>query len=114
MVQSGLNISNWVDLLKDYNDNELCHFLAYGWPIGFYSKTIPDTVPHNHPSVIHQLEAINTLVAYRTLAHKDISTPVWALILPDNMFSSQALMSGRTKDKVLVACAREFWVEAAN
>lgn len=64
--------------------------------------------------VIHQLEAINTLVAYRTLAHRDIAAPVRALILTDNMSSSQALMSGRTKDRILAACAREFWLEAAK
>lgn len=64
--------------------------------------------------VIHQMEAINTLVAYRTLAHLTATGPIRALILTDNMSSSQALMSGRTKDMVLAACAREFWLEAAK
>lgn len=64
--------------------------------------------------VIHQMEAINTLVAYRTLAHCNNKGPIRALILTDNMSSSQALMSGRTKDKVLASCAREFWLEAAK
>lgn len=30
------------------------------------------------------------------------------------MSSSQALMSGKTKDEVLASCAREFWLEAAK
>lgn len=68
---------------------------------------------HQYP-VIHQLEAINTLVAYRTLAHCTVKGPIRALILTDNMSSSQALMSGRTKDTVLASCAREFWLEAAK
>lgn len=68
----------------------------------------------NQFRVIHQMEAINTLVAYRTLAHRNNTGPIRALILTDNMSSSQALMSGRTKDKVLAACAREFWLEAAK
>lgn len=65
-------------------------------------------------TVIHQLEAINTLVAYRTLAHCNVRGPIKALIFTDNMSSSQALMSGRTKDAVLASCAREFWLEAAK
>lgn len=64
--------------------------------------------------VIHQMEAINTLVAYRTLAHCENKGPIRALIYTDNMSSSQALMSGRTKDLVLASCAREFWLEAAK
>lgn len=64
--------------------------------------------------IIHQMEAINTLVAYRTLAHSKHQGPLRALILTDNMSSSQALMSGRTRDPVLAACAREFWLETAK
>lgn len=60
------------------------------------------------------MEAINILVAYRTLAHCTDKGPVRALILTDNMSASQALMSGRTKDNVLASCAREFWLEAAK
>lgn len=67
-----------------------------------------------HYPIIHQLEAINTLVAYRTLAHLTIAGPVRVLILTDNMSSSQALMSGKTKDQTLASCAREFWLEGAK
>lgn len=84
------------------NTNELC----YTWR---YTTNYKQRFP-----VIHQMEAINILVAYRTLAHPSNKGPIRALILTDNMSSSQALMSGRTKDLVLASCAREFWLEAAK
>lgn len=64
--------------------------------------------------VIHQMEAVNILVAYRTLAHVHNQDPIRVLILTDNISSSAALMTGRTKDVVLGACARELWLEAAK
>lgn len=64
--------------------------------------------------VIHQMEAVNILVAYRTLAHHQSQAPIRVLILTDNISSSSALMTGRTKDVVLGACARELWLEAAR
>lgn len=63
---------------------------------------------------IHQMEAVNILVAHRTLAHQDSSNPLRVLILTDNIASSSALMTGRTRDPVLGACARELWLEAAK
>lgn len=78
-----------------------------------YTWKYTNKYKQNFP-VIHQMEAINTLVAYRTLAHSSNKGPIRVLILTDNMSSSQALMSGRTKDLVLASCAREFWLEAAK
>lgn len=52
---------------------------------------------------IHQMEAINILVAYRTLAQHHHSEPTSVLILTDNISSSAALMTGRTKDPILGA-----------
>lgn len=51
-VSSGLKIQAWVDNLVNYHDNELCHFLAYGWPIGYDAPTPPLPVLKNHPSAI--------------------------------------------------------------
>lgn len=79
---------------------------CYAWK---YTSSYKELYP-----VIHKLEAINTLVAYRTLAHIISPGPVRALILTDNITSSQALMSGKTRDSILAACAREFWLEAAK
>lgn len=68
----------------------------------------------NRFSAIHQMEAVNILVSYRTLAHHDSKHPTSVLILTDNISSSAALTTGRTRDPVLGACARELWLEAAK
>lgn len=79
---------------------------CYTWQ---YTKHHTERFP-----VIHQMEAVNILVAYRTLAHCQTPSPLRVLILTDNISSSAALMTGRSKDTVLAACARELWLEAAK
>lgn len=79
---------------------------CYSWPYSYGFK--------ERYSVIHQMEAINILVAYRTLAHVHDNNPASVLVLTDNIASSHALMTGRTRDPVLAACARELWLEAAK
>lgn len=64
-------------------------------------------------SEIHQLEAINLLVAYQTLAPQFNLHPALVVILTDNMASSFALMSGKTKDPTLASCLRQLWLLAA-
>lgn len=63
---------------------------------------------------IHGIEAINILVAFKTLAPQPIHAKVNVVVLTDNIASAYALMTGRTKDPVLGACARQLWLEAAN
>lgn len=63
---------------------------------------------------IHQLEAINLLVSYRTLCPANGTAGCRVVLVTDNLASSFALMSGRTKDSTLGACARELWLEAAK
>lgn len=62
---------------------------------------------------IHQLEAVNLIIAYRTLAHPVSNKSMAVTIFTDNMSSTYALMTGRTRDSVLASCARELWLEAA-
>lgn len=62
---------------------------------------------------IHRLEAINLLVAYKTLAPLHHPTKLTVVLLTDNISSSYALSSGKTKDSILGACARQMWLEAA-
>lgn len=64
--------------------------------------------------LIHQLEALNLLVGYRTLASSQHLTGKCVLLIKDNLCSSYALMTGPTKDPVLGACARELWLAAAQ
>lgn len=74
-----------------------------------------NTQRHVHTfKAIHQLEAVNLLIAYRTLAHVVSNDSTAVTIYTDNMSSSYALMTGRTRDPMLASCARELWLEAAK
>ena len=61
---------------------------------------------------ISQLEAINAVMAVKTLTPNNL-TDSRVLIKTDNMGSMFALSTGRTRDPVLAACARELWLFAA-
>lgn len=63
--------------------------------------------------VIHQLEATNVVVAYRTLCPKTDTAGKCIVLVSDNISSVFALSTGRTKDSVLSACAREMWLQTA-
>lgn len=62
---------------------------------------------------IHRLEAINLLVAYKTLMTTSTGAGYHVNIYTDNISSAFSLMSGKTKDDVLGSCARQMWLEAA-
>lgn len=62
-VPSGLVVKNWVQLLSHYHDNEICNFLYYGWPIGYLSDKIPESVTHNHPSALAYLDHVDDFIA---------------------------------------------------
>ena len=47
-VPSGLHIETWRDLLQDYHDNIICDYLLYGWPLGYFSDTLPVFYIKNH------------------------------------------------------------------
>lgn len=64
--------------------------------------------------LIHQLEAINVVVAFRTLAHRYDINSAQVIVMTDNSASSFALETGKTKDRVLASCSRELWLEAAK
>ena len=40
-VPSKLNISKWRELLQGYDDNVVCDFLEFSWPVGFMPTTLP-------------------------------------------------------------------------
>lgn len=63
---------------------------------------------------IHALEALNLLVAFKTLAPSPVTAQINVHLYTDNMASSYALMTGKTKDAVLGACARQLWLEATK
>lgn len=62
----------------------------------------------NHRKIfkaIHQLEALNIIVAYRTLAHITSKHPTAVTIYTDNSSSSYALMTGRTRPSSCKLCS---------
>lgn len=63
---------------------------------------------------IHHLEAVNILIAYKTLCPTTDTRSKSIFIYTDNIASSYALTSGKTKDKILASCARELWLLAAT
>lgn len=79
---------------------------CYSW---LYSEQHKSTF-----QTIHQLEAVNTMVAYRTFASLFPAGDAHVILHTDNEASAYALQSGRTKDLVLSACARELWLIAAK
>ena len=70
----------------------------------FYHFSYPEELSEEHH--ISRLEAINLVVSVKTLIKQSVSH-VRLHVLTDNMATAQVLMSGRTKDPVLAACARE-------
>lgn len=76
-----------------------------------YSWKYPPEIAEKYTS-IHELEALNLVVAYKTFAPY-FSKNATVLIFTDNQASSSSLKTGKTKDKTLGACARELWLAAA-
>lgn len=77
-----------------------------------YTWKYPNKLVTDYPN-IHELEAINLTVAYKTLAPKMANPGQKIIIWTDNSSSAFALETGRTKDTTLAACARELWLQAA-
>ena len=75
----------------------------------FYKLAFPPQIASLH---ISQLEAINVVVAIKTLVSPEISH-TRVLVKTDNMGAKFALSTGKTRDPVLAACARELWLISA-
>lgn len=80
---------------------------------GFYKWKFSDSHIANFQA-IHALEALNLLVAFKTLAPLHHPRRLTVVLLTDNLASSYALMTGKTKDSTLGACARQMWLEVAK
>lgn len=61
-VTYGLDIPNWVHLLTNCHENEICHFLQFGWPLGYFSDKVPESVNKNHPTALAHLTHINDFI----------------------------------------------------
>ena len=49
-LPSPLNIHQWRYYLSDYKDNIVCDFMEFGWPIGYMSPALPQSILQNHAS----------------------------------------------------------------
>ena len=78
----------------------------------YYSTVYTSEHRGKYPNIT-LLEAINLIIAYRTLSPA-FGPGKKVLILTDNTGSKCALETGRTHDPILAACARELWLEAAK
>lgn len=64
-----------VNLLLNYHDNQIVHFLAYGWPLGYLADTKPTSVDKNHPSALAYPQHVDDFLATE-LQHKAILGPL--------------------------------------
>ena len=76
----------------------------------YYSITFPLTYAANFH--ISQLEAINLVLAIKSLVPKDLRL-ARVVIKTDNWGARYALSTGKTRDPILSACARETWLLSA-
>lgn len=54
-IPSALNLKQWEYELATYHDKEICHFLRFGWPVGYHLPTPPVSIKENHHSArVHQ------------------------------------------------------------
>jgi len=58
-VPSNLNINAFRDLLRHYDDKDICNFLEFGWPINHSSILQDNTDPNNHGGVNGYLQQID-------------------------------------------------------
>ena len=77
------------------------HYYSFRFP--------PGDIENRH---ISQLEAINIVAAIKTLTPPSLHAHV-VRVTTDNSASVHALNTGRTRDHLLAACARELWLIAA-
>lgn len=63
---------------------------------------------------IHELEAVNIIVAVNTLCPSQAPRGARITVNTDNISSAYALESGRTSDPTLGSCARKLWLLAAQ
>lgn len=86
---------------------------AGGVADGVYYTWIYTQKHRNNYPQIYQLEVANILVAYKTLAPVFNKSAAHVIVWTDNITSSFALQTGKTKDPLLASCSRELWLQAA-
>ena len=77
----------------------------------FYQVIFPDAYRHNFN--ISQIEAMNLVIALKTLIPASVNN-ARIMVKTDNTGAKCALSTGRTRDRILAACAREVWLISAT
>ena len=80
-------------------------------PTGFYDCVFPKKISEEHH--ISRLEAVNVVIALKTLIPPGM-TATRVIVITDNSATAHVLTSGRTRDPVMAACAREAAMVAAT
>ena len=47
-IKSKLNIAFWREILRDYDDYQVCDMLEYGWPVGHIGVPFESSFCRNH------------------------------------------------------------------
>ena len=76
----------------------------------YYQVVFPDR--YRNTLNISQIEALNLVIALKTLIPDSLSH-ARILVKTDNTGAQCALSTGRTRDPILAACAREVWLLSA-
>ena len=75
LVPSALNIYKWRELLQDYEDSVVCHFLEFGWPVGFMPTNLPSLDLRTHRGTLLFPEQVTAYLAKKFLL------PGWPVLL---------------------------------
>ena len=66
-VPSSLNIPEWCTQLREYDDQDLCDFLEFGWPVGYSTPTHPVSMQQNHGSATSNPQVVDVFLATECL-----------------------------------------------
>ena len=61
-VQSQINCDAWDLFLTDYHDNDICHFLRFGWPSNYTAPNPPNPTLKNHPSALAYASEVDRFI----------------------------------------------------
>ena len=86
-VSSPLNIPVWGHLLQDYEDSIICHFLEFGWPLGYTNQTLPAFDLFTHCDALKFLSTVHDYISSEISLGR-VAGPSDALPFPDGFVVS--------------------------
>ena len=64
-INTRLDFQVWYSLLQGYKDLQVLEFMAFGWPVGFHSNTIPKLSLPNHTSSLSHPKEVDKYIEKR-------------------------------------------------